>query len=231
EGHTSLGFVSLFYDWDWATADREFRTAQRLDSSFTPALLFHGWYDIAVGHPDSAIADLTRARAMDPLSLILNARLANMLYLARRFDEAIPQARQALTLDPSYGPAHGLLAQSYLALGRCDDAASEAAREGETYGYEAFLGGVIAARCGRKQDAVQWIARLKARIRSGRYVSPEAIAIIYAGLDQRDSAFAWLDRAYTDRTWSLYTIEADPMLDGLRADPRFAALARRVGLP
>ena len=231
EGHTSLGFVSLFYDWDWATADRELRTAQRLDSTFTPALLFHGWYDIAVGHPDSAIADLTRARTMDPLSLILNARLANMLYFARRFDQAIVQARQALTLDPGYGPAHGLLAQLYLKLGRCGEATSEAAREGAAYGYEAFLGGVIAARCGRKQDAEAAVARLKATIRSGRYVSPEAVAIVYSALGQRDSAFAWLDRAYADRTWSLYTMKADPMLDGLHSDARFAALARRIGLP
>jgi hypothetical protein len=97
--------------------------------------------------------------------------------------------------------------------------------------YEGSIVGFAAAVRGRATEARQSLASLLARIKRGRYVSPEAVAIVYAGLGDRDRAFARLDRALDDRTWSLYLLRLEPMLDGLRGDPRFAPLVRRVGLP
>src|SRR5207244_2583085 len=125
EAHTSLGFISLFYDWDWPAADREFRSALSLDSTYTPALLYHGWYNVAVGRIDAAVSDLERARAIDPLSLILNTRLGTMLFLARRYDAALTQLSRTLALDSSYDLAHAALARVYIQLRQCDRAQLE----------------------------------------------------------------------------------------------------------
>jgi serine/threonine-protein kinase len=233
EAHTSLGFTTLFFDWDWPAADREFRRALTLDSTFTPALLYHGWYNVAVGRLGAAIRDLERAVSLDPLSLILNTRLATMLHWARRYDAAIAQLRRTLAIDSSYDLAHAQLAREYLQLGRCADALAEVRGRAGVFAayYEGSIVGFAAAVCGRATEARQSLDSLLARIKRGRYVSPEAVAMVYAGLGDKDRAFAWLDRAFDDRTWSLYLLRVEPMLDGLRGDPRFAPLVRRVGLP
>jgi TolB-like protein len=233
EAHTSLGFTTLFYDWDWPAADREFSRALAFDSTFTPALLYHGWYNVAVGRLDAAIRDLERALSIDPLSLILNTRLATMLHWARRYDAAVAQLRRTLAIDSSYDLAHAQLAREYVQLGRCTDALAELRGRTGVFApyYEGSIVGYAAGFCGRTTEARQSLDTMLARIERGMYVSPEAVAIVYAGLGDKDQAFAWLDRAFDDRTWSLYLLRVEPMLDGLRGDPRFAALIRRVGLP
>ena len=203
EAHTSLGFIALFYNWDWPTADREFRRALALDSVYTPAILFHGWYQLAAGDPDAAVRDVRRARALDPLSLIINTRLATMLYLAGRDQDAVDQLHQALELDSSYDLAHAELARVDVEMGRCADAFAQlrdrpaiAAPE-----YEGALYGYAAARCGRPAEAHQALDSILTRIRrGGAYTSPAIAAYIYSGLGDRDDAIAWLDRAVRDRS-------------------------------
>jgi len=233
EAHTSLGFTQLFYDWDWPAADQEFRRALALDSTFTPAILYHGWYNVAAGRLDAAVRDLERARSIDPLSLILNTRLATMLHWARRYDAAVAQLRRTLAIDSSYDLAHAQLARTYVQMGRCADAAAELRGRSAVFAadYEASIVGYAAAVCRRTADARQILNAMLGRSRRGAYVSPEAIAIVYAGLGDKDQAFAWLERALDDRTWSLYLLRVEPMLDGIRADPRFERLIQRVGLP
>ncbi|HYL21414.1 MAG TPA: protein kinase [Gemmatimonadales bacterium] len=233
EAHTSLGFTHLFYDWNWPAADREFRRALALDSTYTPAILYHGWYNVAVGQLDAAVRDLEHARAIDPLSLILNTRLATMLYLARRDSAAVAQLRRTLTLDSTYDLAHAQLARVYLQLGRCDAALVELRGRPRILApyYEGAVVAYAAAVCGRAPDARRTIDSLAARTRRGLYVSPMVYAIVYAGLGDKEQAFTWLERAFDDRTWSLYMLRVEPMLDPLRGDPRFARLIQRVGLP
>jgi TolB-like protein len=233
EAHTSLGFINLFYDWDWPAADRELRRALALDSTYTPALLYHGWYNVAVGRLDAAVQDLERARSIDPLSLILNTRLATMLHWTRRYEAAVAQLRRTLAIDSSYDLAHAQLAREYVPMGRCEDAAAELRGRSAVFApyYEVSVVGYAAAVCGRTAEARQLLDAMLGRSGRGVYVSPEAIAIVYAGLGDKEQAFAWLERAFDDRTWSLYLLRVEPMLDGLRADPRFERLAQRVGLP
>ena len=233
EAHTSLGFTQLFYDWDWPAADREFRRALAFDSTFTPAILYHGWYNVAAGRLDDAIRDLERARSIDPLSLILNTRLATMLHWARRYDAAVAQLHRTLAIDSSYDLAHAQLARTYVQMRRCADAAAELRGRAAVFAayYEAAIVGYSAAVCGRTAEARRILDAMLSRTGRGVYVSPEAIAIVYAALGDKEHAFAWLERALDDRTWSLYLLRVEPMLDGLRADPRFDGLIRRVGLP
>jgi len=233
EAHTSLGFISLFYDWDWPAADREFRSALSLDSTYTPALLYHGWYNVAVGRIDAAVSDLERARAIDPLSLILNTRLGTMLFLARRYDAALTQLSRTLALDSSYDLAHAALARVYIQLRQCDRAQLELhgrTRMVAPY-YESSALGYAAGACGHQGEATRTLEQLHAIRQRGQYVSPAVVASIYLGLGDKDQAFAWLDRALDDRTWSMFILRVDPMLDHLRDDPRYTRLIQRVGLP
>src|SRR5207302_6005267 len=99
QAHTSLGFIALFYDWDWPTAGRELDRALALDPRYPDAHLFHGWYFVATNRMDDAIREVQTAVNLDPFSSVNNARLASMLFLARRYDDVLAQSRRAMELD------------------------------------------------------------------------------------------------------------------------------------
>ena len=231
--HTSLGFIALFYDWDWPTAGRQFDRALALDPRYPDAHLFHGWYFVATNRMDDAIREVQTAVNLEPFSSVNNARLSSMLFLARRYDEALAQSLRVLELDSLVpGPAgRGDLARAYLWLGRC--AESLAALEGRPVFSAIFSGGLLGyayARCGRRAQALAELDRLGAVAREGRYVSHYALAMIHAGLGDNERALAELDSAYVERAWAMFTLRVDPAFDGLRADPRFGRLLKKVGL-
>ena len=231
--HTSLGFIALFYDWDWPTAGRQFDRALALDPRYPDAHLFHGWYFVATNRMDDAIREVQTAVNLEPFSSVNNARLSSMLFLARRYDEALAQSLRVLELDSLVpGPAgRGDLARAYLWLGRC--AESLAALEGRPVFSAIFSGGLLGyayARCGRRAQALAELDRLGAVAREGRYVSHYALAMIHAGLGNNEQALAELDSAYVERAWAMFTLRVDPTFDGLRADPRFGRLLKKVGL-
>ncbi|PYP56819.1 MAG: hypothetical protein DMD40_09705 [Gemmatimonadetes bacterium] len=234
EAHTSLGFMALFYDWDWAAAGREFDRALALDPGYPDAHLFHGWYFVATNRMDDAIREVQNAVTLDPFSSVNNARLASMLFLARRYDAALVQSRRVLELDSLFqGPAtRAELARAYLWLGRCAESLAEL--EGKpvfsTIAWGGFLGYAY-AKCGRRAQALAELDRLGAVAREGRYVSHYALAMIHVGLGDNERALAELDSAYVERPWTMFTLRVDPTFDGLRADPRFERLLKRVGLP
>src|SRR2546429_5854722 len=161
--HTSLGFIALFYDWDWPTAGRQFDRALALDPRYPDAHLFHGWYFVATNRMDDAIREVQTAVNLEPFSSVNNARLSSMLFLARRYDEALAQSLRVLELDSLVpGPAgRGDLARAYLWLGRC--AESLAALEGRPVFSAIFSGGLLGyayARCGRRAQALAELDRL-----------------------------------------------------------------------
>jgi len=229
EAHTSLGFIALFYDWDWPTAGQQFDRALALDPRYPAAHLFHGWYFVATNRLDDAISEVQAAVNLDPFSAVNNARLATMLYFARRYDEALAQSRRVLELDSvAQGRAgRGDLVRAYLWLGRC--AESVAALESGPVIFP-FLRGYTYAKCGRRAQALAELDRLGAEARQGRFVSHLALAIIHAGLGDKERALAELDSAYLERAWGMFTLRVDPTFDGLRADPRFGRLLKKVGL-
>ena len=233
EAHTSLGFIALFYDWDWPTAGRELDRALALDPRYPDAHLFHGWYFVATNRIDDAIREVQTAVNLDPFSSVNNARLASMLFLARRYDEALAQSRRVLELDSMFqGPAgRAELARAYLWLGRCAEAL--AALEGRPVFSAIAQGGLLGytyARCGRRAQALAELHRLGAKAKAGRYVSHYALAMIHAGLGDNERVLAELDSAYVERPWTMFTLRVDPFFDDLRADPRFGRLLKKVGL-
>ncbi|MGH3054745.1 MAG: tetratricopeptide repeat protein, partial [Gaiellaceae bacterium] len=187
-------------------------------------------YYVAAGQPEEAVREIGRARAIDPLSLIINTRTATMLMWARRYDAAAAQLGRTLELDSSYSLAHAELARAYLMLQRCPDAI----REGEignalVGGYEGAILGYAYAACGDRARAER---ELNDKLETTRhhYVPADMIAKIYAGLGDKPRALDWLERAYVQHTWSLYLLQVEPMYDNLRREPRFTALVRKMHL-
>src|SRR5947208_2249499 len=122
EVHTSLGFIAQFYDCDWPTAGREFDQALRIDPRYAEAHLFHAWYFVATNRMDEAVSEVQTAVTLDPFSTVNNARLASMLFYARRYNETLAQSRHLLELDSTSVQGRVELARAYLQLGRCAEA-------------------------------------------------------------------------------------------------------------
>jgi tetratricopeptide (TPR) repeat protein len=174
-----------------------------------------------------------RAQDLDPVSPAILHYVVVQLYLARRFDEAIEQCRKTLELDPSFAPAHGTLGHVYAAKGMYREALAEYEENSALTGGSpvsiAFVG-YAHARLGQRSYAFRVLDQLKAASKQ-RYVPALSFAIVYVGLGEKEQAFLWLEKAYEERTNSLAYLKVQATWDPLRADPRFADLVRRIGLP
>jgi TolB-like protein/Flp pilus assembly protein TadD len=232
EAHAQLGYASMFYDHDWPRAENEFRRALELNPSNANAHRGLAQYFVSNARFDDALAEIEQARKLDPVSLGINSDQGWFLHFARRPDEAITQLRKTLELDPGFGVAHFTLGNAYELKGELDQAISEyqtaIALSGNLNGRIGSLGHAYAL-AGRKNDARQILKRLKELSRNG-YVSPYHTALVYIGLDEKEEAFAWLEKAQHDRYWMMAFLKVDPRLDPLRSDLRFQDLLRGVGL-
>lgn len=232
EVHTSLGFIALFYEWDWPTAARELERALALNPNHSEAHLFHGWFHLVTGRVNDAVDEVRTAVRLDPFSPVANERLADMLYFARRYEDALAQAQRVLELAPTFFQAPAALGRINAQLGRCDAAltAIDQAQEQSAAGYGGIRGWAW-ARCDRRSKALGELRQLQTEATEGRYVSHYSLAWIYAGLDDREHAFAHLDSAYTERTWAMILLNLEPAFDALRSDPRFARIVKQVRQP
>jgi predicted Zn-dependent protease len=183
-----------------------------------------------MGRHEQAIAEVKRARELDPLSLGVNANTGLVLYFARRYDQAIEALKKITELDQNY-------ANTYLYLGYCYtgkemyreaiSAYQEAIRLGDdSPSLQVFLGEAF-AKSGEREKAQTILEQLKT---SKDYVSPAELAVLYASLGDREQAFAFLEKAFVARDVQLQYLGVDPSFDPLRSDPRFQDLLQRVGL-
>ena len=231
EAHASLAFVRWVYDWDWRGAEEEFRRALQLNPNYVTAHQWYAYFLASRERFDEALAHITRAQELEPVSQSVSADVGEIYYWARRYDPAIDTLNAAIEIEPGFAMARNILGLTYLKAGRLHEALQEleAARAldtgprmlstlGHAYGL---------ARQGAKAQRV--LDDLMASSRQ-RYTSSFALAVVYAGLGDNDQAFRWLEQAYTDRSDSMVILNVYPVLDGLRHDPRFADLLERVGL-
>ncbi|HJQ09762.1 MAG TPA: winged helix-turn-helix domain-containing protein [Gemmatimonadaceae bacterium] len=232
EAHTSLGIVSLFYDWDWPTADRELTRAIAYDHQYAEAYLFHAWYFATLGKTPAAIVAAQQARDLDPLSVIINTRVGTMFLVARRYDDAIAELRNALELDSTTAMAYAELARAEILEGKCADALAASSHIPEVFpNVEGAVVGYADAVCGRRVQALQILADWQARATHDYYIHPSKIALVYMALNNRDAAFAWLERGIQERDPVLpYELSGDPLTDAIRRDSRFARLRKEAGL-
>ena len=240
EAHTSLAGVKELYEWDFAGAEREFKRAIELNPNYVTA---HQWYSTflsCLGRHPEAIAEAKRATEVDPLSLPASALLGNMYIDAGRPDEAIAQLQRTLGMDINFARAHGYLAAAYLAKEMYEDAIEEFKKGyalSGRYSPEEAAKRVDMLRDGYRKSGAKgyWEKNLELRIESakrGSMVSPTAMAQAYARTGDKDRAFEWLEKAYTERDQYLfYNLKVEKDFDSLRSDPRYATLLQRIGLP
>jgi serine/threonine protein kinase/tetratricopeptide (TPR) repeat protein len=233
EGHTSLAFVKMAYQWDWAAADREFRRAIELNPNYATAHQWYASYLVMMGRFDESIREIKRAQELDPLSRIINANLGLHYYYARKFDESVEQLKKTISLEETFFVPHQYLGRTYIQKGMYREALAELERARQLSNNApevvASLGHAYAV-AGRPADAQKALADLD-EIAKERYVLPYFRAAVYTGLGDKDQAFAWLERAFEERHPGLVLVNIDPRFDTLRSDPRFVALLRRLGLP
>jgi eukaryotic-like serine/threonine-protein kinase len=233
QAHTVLATVKLAYDWDWSGAEKEFQRSLEINPSDSDAHYQHGYYLAFIGKFEEAISEMRRAQELDPVSLVKITAMGQVLLLARRYDEGIAQCRKALEMDPNLGFAHWLLGLGYMYKGAYEQAIPELQKSiplSAGSADEPMSLGLAYALSGKTGEARKILDEVKQQSKT-KYVSPGVLAALHAALGEMDQAFALLDKAYVERDSILVVIKVEPMFDALRADPRFADLVRRVGLP
>ena len=232
EAHTSLALVSENYNWDWPTAEKEFRRAAQLDPNYATA---HQWYAEFLafqGRFEEALAESERARQLDPLSLIIAVDRGAIFYDARDCDRAIAQLRSVLEMAPIFSRAEGLLALCYTEQGRFDDALFLADHVQRTSDPGWGLGhrARILFRAGQHALALQTLAKAEKVMRVQHRDPSAMLATMYASMGEKDEAFAWLQKTYQGHSSLIVSLKVDPVFDPLRGDSRFQQLLRDVGL-
>jgi TolB-like protein/DNA-binding winged helix-turn-helix (wHTH) protein len=230
EAHISLAFCLEGFDWDVEAAEREFLRGLELSPGYATAHHWYAWHLSLLRRDGEAIVEMRKAESMDPLSLIINADLAELLLIAHFDDESVQQSRKTIEMDPHFALAHNQLGQAYLQERMLDEAIAELREAIQLSGgspmYSANLARAYAAS-GRTQEAAHLLDDLKKRARPG-YSNASEIAMIYASLGDNDQAMTWLQKGYDERFNPGVLLR--PGFDPLRSDPRFERLTRRVGL-
>jgi tetratricopeptide (TPR) repeat protein len=230
EAHVSLARIAYSYEWDWPKAEREFQRAIALKADYVPA---HHWYAhllVALGRFDEAMVESQRALAVDPLSLEMNWHLGHHYWNTRQYDLAVPQLQKVLAIRPNFSNAHNILGLVYAKQGRYQEAIVELQKTKNMGDFDnrGNLGFAYAV-AGQRDEARKLLTQLQEEART-KIVSSYHLALIYAGLDEKDQAFVSLDKAIAEREGNLTNIKIDPQFDNLRADPRFTDLLRRMNL-
>jgi TolB-like protein/Tfp pilus assembly protein PilF len=230
EAHTSLAYILMLNDWDWAGAETEFKRAIMLKPGYASAHRWYGIYLVFVGRFDQSLEEMERAHELDPLSLQINVSLAAPFYFARQYEQAIEHFQRTLEMDQNFWPAHYLLGWVYEERGEFAKAIEEFQRARKLDDTPMILAGLgyAYAVAGKHSAAQKILEELKA-LSKKRYVSPYFIAIVHAGRGEKDEALEWLEKASDDRSEMLAWLKVAPEVDSLRPDPRFASIMRRVG--
>jgi TolB-like protein/DNA-binding winged helix-turn-helix (wHTH) protein/Flp pilus assembly protein TadD len=231
EAHASLALCLKSFDWDWKSAEMELRRALELNPNYASAHQWYGWLLMILTRNNDGISELKKAEALDPLSLIISADIADAFLIDHRHTAAVQQSWRTIEMDPTFAMAHFQLGQALIATGQYDGAIKELQQAIELSRRNpictSYLGYVYAVT-GRKADARKILAELEND--SGQaYRTAADIALVHIGLNERDQAFAWLEKAYENRFNP--SILMRPAFDSLRSDPRFQSLLRRLALP
>ena len=234
EAHTTLGRVLANYEWNWPAAEKEYKRAIELNPRYAIAHQWYGGYLQSMDRSDEALKERLLAVELDPLSPIINFELGVAYYFRHDYDRAIDQLKKTLELDPNFPPAHQFLPVSYEQKGMYDEAfaafKTAIALPGSDSQQSVAGLGHLYAITGRKSEAQQQIAQLK-ELSQGQYVRSHYIALIYAGLGDKDQAFAWLEKGLDEHGYQMTNLKLEPRWHGLHSDPRFKDLVRRLGLP
>ena len=231
EAHNSLAFCLDGFEWDFEAAGKEFQRAIELNPNYATAHHWYAWHLGLLGRYDDALAEMRKAENLDPLSLIIDSDLAELLLIAHSYDESIQQSRKTLELDPNFALAHNQLGQAYLQKQMYEPAIAELEKSVQLSGGCPTCMANLArayAEYGKRSEAEKLLSDLKKRSNPNDSLASE-IAMIYAALGNKDQAMSWLEKGYRERFNPGVLLR--PGFDSLRSDPRFETLVRRIGLP
>jgi DNA-binding winged helix-turn-helix (wHTH) protein/Flp pilus assembly protein TadD len=232
EAHSALASVKALFYWDWPGAEREFKFAVER----SPDPMVRAWYALCLaarGEAERARDEIEKALEVDPISPVLNAISGRIYYLARDYDAAVEQCRQSIELEEHFYLSHLFLGHALRIRGERAEAliAFEAAARliGNHPTVLAELGHTYATagELGKASELLDEL--LKLRSSGGAYVSPYLVAHVFIGMGDEEMSLSWLEQTYTDRGAYLIFLTSDPLYDGLRGNPRFEDLIRRVG--
>jgi tetratricopeptide (TPR) repeat protein len=235
EAHHARAVVKAFYDWEWDTAEQEFKRALQLNPGFAPVHPIYGVCLMVMGRTEEALAEIRRVQELDPLSLSIAVVAANPFYYAsssaRRYNLAIEGLRKIIALDPKFPPAHYMLGMDYAQQGMFEAAFAEIDKARQLDNGAYLLGplGHTYALAGKRAEAQKILDELQDRTMREN-VAALNFAMVYAGLEDKDKAFEWLEKGYERRDEEMAFLKVDPKFDGMRSDPRFTDLLRRMNL-
>ena len=233
EAYPPLAAVSWLYDWQWQEAEIEFKRGLALNPANPVANHWYAEYAMTMGRQSEGIERMKKSQMLEPLSLIIGVAIGWALYNDRRYDDAIEQLRRSVELDPNYPISYWILELVLRKMGRFELAIAEGEKGVTLSGGSPLLRAALAQTLGtarRREEAIQILDDLK-KLEKQRYVPSYFFAGIHVGLGEDDRAIEYLEKSYEEHSHWLIYLHIDPSMDGLRSNPRFQNLLRRIGLP
>ncbi len=232
EAHGTIGFVRMFWSWDWVTAERELKLAVSLKPRHATARQWYAIYLMAYGHVQEAVEEMRQALELDPFSLPINADMAQMFYFDSQYDRAIEQCHRTLVLDPNFLNAHVYLYQAYTKKGMYDEAVDEYFKLQGLAGHDARFslqsGGALREAYAKHGIRGFWRERIRQNLMPAANLFSPSLAEYHALLGEKDKALYWLGEAVEKRAFEIVFIKANPIFREMHTDPRFLKLVQRV---
>ena len=233
EAHAAFGAVKLFYEWDWAGAERAFERAFEINPNYVDTYHWSSHLKTVQGRREESLRASLRTLELDPLSTQMGAHLAWHYLNARQYDEAIQACHKTLEIQPESIETLEFLGRAYGAKGSHTEAIAQYRKVTELTRRNPTYLAVLAwayAQAGRRREALAVLDDVE-RLSRQHYASAYLVAAAYAALAEKDEAFTRLEKAYEDRIGYIVYLRLDFRLDPLRADPRFQALLGRINFP
>jgi serine/threonine-protein kinase len=230
--HNSLAVIKMYYDWDYAGAEHEFKRAIALDPRSAHIHNWYGWYLGLMGRFDESLKEMKRAQELDPLSDLIDFGVGAIFHWSQKPEHAIEHFQRVLELNPNFRLVYWFLADAYVEQGDFASAIATIENAPIALNDPVTLSAAAHAygKAGERRKALEILSELE-RQSSQEYESVFHIAQIYLGLGDHEQALAWLEKACDERSVWLIWLGVDPKFDPLRSEPRFKDLLRRVGLP
>ena len=231
EAHISMGIIEWQYGWNWATAEREFKRAIELNPTLAFAHQYYWFFLSLMGRFEEGLSESMRGQELDPLTPMIATQVGQTYYYARQYDQSIARLREVADMDPNWWLGQVLVGRAYEQAGALDQAIAkyEQARRLDENIPEVLMDlGRAYAISGKTRQAETVLGDLRKQAEHG-YAAPFQVAMVYAGLGDKDQALASLEKAYEARSWYVTWLKVEPALDSLRDDLRFKDLVRRVG--
>jgi TolB-like protein/Flp pilus assembly protein TadD len=233
DGYQSLGSVSFWYDWDWQTAENQFKRSVELNPNNARAYVMHAHVLSNTGRHEEALTQIQRARELEPLNLFVNSIEGQFLIHAGRTDEALARLLKTNELEPNFWMPHLFASSAYVEKGMYAEAVREARRAKELSPVQttpATFECFALVKSGRRDEARALLSEML-KLTQERYVPAYHIALMYNALDEKEEAFAWLEKGLKERDPKMTFLMVEPKWNNLSTDPRFQEILRKVGFP